>query len=112
MYIYKVLRPLEWAEFESRGHTPGAPIDLADGYIHLSTATQLEETLKKHFASERGIYLLALESDVLEKDIRWEVSRGGAKFPHLYREMRREDVLWVRQLPDGPDGPLFPADLK
>lgn len=103
MLIYKVLRNDEFRAFESAGRSLGAPVDLADGYIHLSTAEQLPGTLAKHFANEDGLYLLALESQDLT-ELRWEPSRGGALFPHLYRALTDRDVLWSRPLPLTPEG--------
>ncbi|WP_370576800.1 DUF952 domain-containing protein [Paracoccus sp. PAR01] len=103
MLIYKVLREPEFAAFRRDGHTHGAPVDLTDGYIHLSTAQQLPGTLAKHFAAEDGLHLLALESEELDS-IRWEPSRGGDLFPHLYRELRADDVIWSRPIALGPNG--------
>ena len=103
MLILKIFRRSEWDAFRAAGETAGAPVDLADGYIHLSTADQLAGTLAKHFTREEGLVLLALEADALEP-LEWEPSRGGALFPHLYREMTRADVLWSRTLPLGPEG--------
>jgi uncharacterized protein (DUF952 family) len=111
MLIFKIFRADEFAAFEAAGATRGAPVDLADGYIHFSTAAQAAETAAKHFADEDDLVLLALESDSLGDDLRWEPSRGGQLFPHLYRELRRADVLWVAPLPLGPDGHRFP-DLE
>ena len=112
MLIYKVLRPAEWAELETAGEIAGAPADRADGYVHLSTAGQLAETLARHFADETGVILAALDAAAVGPDLDWEPARGGALFPHLYRPLRRADVLWARPLDDGPDGPVVPADLK
>ncbi len=103
MLIYKIFRAAEFQDFSQQGHSSGAPIDLADGYIHLSTGAQVGETLSRHFAGESGLHLLALESDGLP-DLRWEPSRGGQLFPHLYRDLRAEDVHWSRPLPLGPKG--------
>ena len=97
--IYKIFRADEYAAFLSDGRTEGAPIDVADGYVHFSTAEQAAETAAKHFAGEDGLMLLCLNSDALGEDLRWEPSRGGALFPHLYRELRAADVLWARDLP-------------
>jgi uncharacterized protein (DUF952 family) len=96
--IYKIFRTNEYRDFATRGETGGAPIDIADGYIHFSTAEQVAETAAKHFASERDLKLLALEADTLDADLRWEPSRGGALFPHLYRPLRAGDVLWAQDL--------------
>ncbi len=99
MLIYKIFRADEWAELQSQSVTKGAPIDIADGYVHFSTAEQARETTAKHFAGEDGLVLLALDSDALGDDLKWEPSRGGALFPHLYRELRLSDVLWDKPLP-------------
>jgi uncharacterized protein (DUF952 family) len=111
MLIYKIFRAEEFAAFEAAGETAGAPVDLADGYIHFSTPAQAAETAAKHFAGAQDLVLLALEADALGEALKWEPSRGGQLFPHLYRPMTRADVLWVRPLPLGPDGlHLFPED--
>ena len=99
MLIYKIFRADEWAELQSQTVTRGAPIDVTDGYVHFSTADQARETAAKHFAGETGLVLLALDSDALGDDLKWEPSRGGALFPHLYRELRIADVLWDKPLP-------------
>ncbi len=97
--IYKIFRAGEYAAFAKAGKTLGAPIDLDDGYIHLSTADQVAETAARHFAGETSLMLLALDADALGDDLKWEPSRGGALFPHLYRAMVSGDVLWARDLP-------------
>ncbi|MEM7753229.1 MAG: DUF952 domain-containing protein [Pseudomonadota bacterium] len=97
--IYKIFRSAEYAAFLSAGETLGAPIDLEDGYIHLSTGDQVKVTASKHFAGEDGLKLLGLESTNLGDALKWETSRGGALFPHLYRRLRAEDVSFVRDLP-------------
>lgn len=113
MLIYKIFRAPEWAFFEAAGRTPGAPVDLADGYIHFSTAAQVAETAAKHFADEAGLMLVAVRADALGTELKWEPSRGGALFPHLYRELDATDVDWVRPLPLGRDGlHLFPGEMK
>lgn len=110
MLIYKILRPAEMQALEATGESAGAPVDIADGYIHFSTAAQLGETLARHFAGEAPLILLAYESDDLGEALRWEPSRGGALFPHLHAPLRRDQALWVKaigfdglmhQLPDG-----------
>lgn len=99
MLVYKVLRAGEWAELDAKGETRGAPVDLADGFVHFSTAAQLPGTLAKHFAGETGLVLLAVDPAVdADPGFTWEASRGGALFPHLYRPLRRADVLWARPL--------------
>jgi uncharacterized protein (DUF952 family) len=94
MQVYKIFRADEWQALQHAGQTAGAPIDLADGYVHLSTGAQVAETLRLHFAGAEGLQLLALEGDSLGDDLRWETSRGGSDFPHLYRHLNIDDVLW------------------
>jgi len=112
MLIYKIFRAAEWADFEAAGHTAGAPIDIADGFIHFSTAPQAAETAARHFAGEDGLILVAVDVDRVGTDLRWEPSRGGALFPHLYRDLDATDVAWTRPLPLGPDGAhVFPGEM-
>lgn len=111
MLIYKIFRRAEWDVLKAEGATEGAPIDLQDGYIHLSTAAQVAETAAKHFAGESDLVLVALETDALGHDLRWEPSRGGALFPHLYRPMRTADVVWDKSLPLGATGHIFPEGV-
>lgn len=98
MLVYKVFRAGEWAEFDAHGESAGSPADLADGFVHLSTAAQLPGTLERHFPGETGLVVLALDASRLGSDLAWEPSRGGALFPHLHRRLRREDVAWSRPL--------------
>ncbi|OSP56313.1 DUF952 domain-containing protein [Pseudoruegeria sp. SK021] len=112
MMIYKIFRSNEWAELERSGTTLGAPVDLADGYIHFSTAAQAHETAAKHFAGVEGLVLAAVETDPLLADLRWEPSRGGALFPHLYRALARAEVLWAVPLPLDAAGHVFPENLQ
>ena len=112
MLIYKILRADEWAALEAAGETAGAPVDVADGFVHFSTAEQAAVTAAKHFAGEDGLKILAVEAEALGPALRWEPSRGGALFPHLYAPLRRSDVVWVRDLPLGEDGThRFPPEM-
>ncbi len=111
MLIYKIFRADEWAELRAKGETAGAPIDVADGYVHFSTAEQAAETAAKHFAGEKDLYLLGLESDDLGEKLIWEPSRGGALFPHLYRILKLEDVAWAQRLPLQDGQHVFPAGV-
>lgn len=105
--IYKILpRPL-WTEARSAGALTGAPVDLKDGFIHFSTATQVRETAAKHFANQADLVLVAVDADRLGAELKWEVSRGGALFPHLYAKLPVSAVKWFRDLPIGPDGHQF-----
>lgn len=112
MLIYKIFRTLEWAELRDNGTTKGAPIDVADGYIHFSTGAQVVETCQRHFAGETDLVLAVLDTEDFGAYLKWDVSRGGAKFPHLYRSLRLEDVMWHKELPLGPDGHIFPEGVE
>jgi uncharacterized protein (DUF952 family) len=81
---YKILTAAQWAQFGADGVFHGAPIDLADGYIHLSAADQLQGTLERHFAQASGLVIAEIDLAALGDAVRWEVSRGGALFPHVY----------------------------
>lgn len=107
MLIYKILRDAEWQALSDSGETLGAPVDLADGFIHFSSAEQVVETAAKHFAGEAGLWLLTCNADDFGRALKWEPSRGGALFPHLYRKLTLDDVEGARPLPLGPDGHLF-----
>lgn len=111
MLIYKILRPGEWAALQQAGETMGAPIDVSDGYVHFSTIDQVRETTSKHFADAPELFLLALDPDTLGDALKWEPSRGGALFPHLYAPLRLADVLWSRPLSLGATGHVFPDDM-
>ena len=111
MLIYKIFRASEWAQLQAEGETSGAPVDIADGYIHFSTAAQARDTAAKHFAGEDDLVLLALDSEALGDALRWEPSRGGALFPHLYRPLRLDDVLWQQPLPRADGIHQFPPEM-
>lgn len=107
--VYKICpRPL-WREAEAQGVFRGAPVDTADGFIHFSTASQAAETAARHFAAQDDLLLIAVEADDLGGALRFEPSRGGALFPHLYGELPLSAVRSVVELPLGTDGRhLFP----
>ena len=111
MLIYKIFRPEEWQSLIDHGETQGAPIDVTDGYIHFSTSEQVRETAAKHFANAGDLILVACDSDAMKPDMKWEVSRGGALFPHLYRLMQMDDVIWHKPLSQGDAGHIFPDDM-
>jgi uncharacterized protein (DUF952 family) len=98
--IYKLLAAEEWAAAQQAGVFRGSAVDLADGYVHFSTAEQVVETAARHFAGRRGLLLLAVDTDRLGEDLRWEPSRGGALFPHLYTPMPLDAVVGETALPD------------
>jgi uncharacterized protein (DUF952 family) len=111
MLIYKIFSNDEWAALQANGDTLGAPIDLADGFVHFSTAAQARETAAKHFAGRDGLMLLALEADTMGDTLKWEISRGGALFPHLYRALRLDEVIWAKRLPLVDGRHQFPDDM-
>ena len=109
--IYKIFRRDEWAQLQRDGETDGAPIDVRDGFVHFSSAEQVRETAAKHFAGEDGLILVAVNEKTLGPDLKWEPSRGGALFPHLYRKLRSEDVASVYRIDmDGPRH-VFPESV-
>ncbi|AHD00519.1 DUF952 domain-containing protein [Leisingera methylohalidivorans] len=111
MLIYKIFRADEWAALQAQGETRGAPIDVADGYVHFSTATQAAETAARHFADAEGLTLLACDAEAMGDDLKWEVSRGGARFPHLFRNIRMADVVWAKPLPLADGVHQFPEEM-
>ena len=94
MLIYKVFLPEQWKDFTNYERTKGAPVDISDGYIHFSTATQVKETITKHFSGYKDVVLAACKADTFSTDLKWELSRGGQDFPHLYRELLMTDIEW------------------
>ena len=90
---YKVLTAEQMAALEHDGTFAGAPIDLADGYIHLSTAAQLTETVTKHFAGQEDLHVAAIDLAANADKTRWEESRGGQLFPHLYGALTLDTVI-------------------
>lgn len=110
--IYKICPGELWRAAEKAGRFEGASIDLVDGYIHFSTAEQVRETAALHFAGEDGLVLVAVDVDKLGAALRWEASRDGALFPHLYAPLELSAVRSVEPMPIGPDGNhAFPADV-
>jgi len=102
--IYKICPAALWREAERAGVFHGSAADLRDGYIHFSTAGQVAETAAKHFAGERDLMLVTVDADALGDRLKWEPSRGGALFPHLYGPLDLHAVRRVDRLPLGPDG--------
>jgi uncharacterized protein (DUF952 family) len=101
---YKVLTGEQMTVLETEGAFAGAPIDLADGYIHLSTAAQLDETVAKHFAGQTDLHIAAVDLAVLGDAVRWEPSRGGQLFPHTYAELPLSVVIAYGPLEHDGDG--------
>jgi uncharacterized protein (DUF952 family) len=109
--IYKICPERLWRDAEAQGQFGGAPVDLNDGYMHLSTAAQVRETAAKHFAGQSDLLLVAVDAALVHDALRWEPSRGGDRFPHLYAPLDLAAVLWVSPLPLGPDGAHMFPDL-
>lgn len=97
--IYKICPAALWRQAERAGAFTGAPVDRADGYIHFSTVDQVRETAAKHFAGQDGLLLVAVDEEALGAALRYEVSRGGQLFPHLYAPLAFSAVRWVKPLP-------------
>lgn len=102
--IYKILPAATWSEANEIGLFRGSVIDLSDGFIHFSGADQVVETAAKHFAGQRDLLLLYVDVKSLGDGLKWETSRGGALFPHLYGAMALTAVTRVEPLPLGPNG--------
>ncbi len=98
MTIYKICEASQWMQAERDGEFRGSAVDLADGYIHFSTAAQVASTAAKHFAGMSGLVLVAVEAEELGVALKWEPSRGGELFPHLYGVLPMAAVRWVKPL--------------
>lgn len=110
--VYKIVPVKLWREAEATGSFVGSPVDIADGFIHFSTATQLRETAQKHFAGQDDLLVVAIDEGKLGPALRYEPSRGGALFPHLYAPLALAAVAWVKPLPRGEDGAhMFPGKI-
>ena len=111
--IYKIVPSELWQEARKAGLFKGAAIDLKDGYIHFSTAAQAIETARLHFAGEADLLLVAIDATVFGEALKWEASRGGDLFPHLYANLPLDAVLWEKPLPLGADGlHVFPPMIE
>jgi len=96
---YKVLTREEFAQWQEDGTFAGSPADLADGFIHLSTVDQLSETLQKHFSGISGLHIALINLTALGETVRWEPSRGGALFPHVYGDLPISAMTSFERLP-------------
>ncbi|MGX1307793.1 uncharacterized protein (DUF952 family) [Amorphus suaedae] len=106
--VYKIVDRESWEAATAEGVYRGAPVDLADGFIHLSARGQVMETARKHFRGMRGLLLVAIRSDSLGDALKWEKSRGNELFPHLYADLPTGAAVWVKPLPLSPAGHIFP----
>jgi uncharacterized protein (DUF952 family) len=110
MTIYKILPKRLWEEALQTGSFAGSPVDIADGFIHFSTASQVQETAAKHFSGVRDLVLVAVDANALGDAIKWEASRGGALFPHLYGALPVALAAWFKPMPlDSHGTPVVPA---
>jgi uncharacterized protein (DUF952 family) len=108
--IYHMCRRAEWQAAERDGVYRGSSQDAADGFIHFSTAAEIEASAAKHRAGQRDLLLIAVEAATLGNALKWEAARGGVLFPHLYGALPLARVRWARELPLGDSGRhLFPA---
>ena len=101
--IYKICERTAWEEAEAAGRYAGSPVDYRDGFIHFSSAQQLAETAARHFAGQTGLMLVAVDGDALGPALKWEASRGGDLFPHLYAALPLTAVRWAKPLADEID---------
>ncbi len=112
MIIYKILRAAEWADLRDNGTSSGAPIDVADGYIHFSTADTVVETAAKHFTGESDLMLLAYNDADFGDALKYEKSRNDQLFPHLYAPLKLDGALWIEPLPLDGDHHQFPKEMS
>ena len=110
--IYKICERALWSAAESEGLFRGSAVDERDGFIHFSTAAQVAETAARHFAGAADLILVAADGDALGPALKWERSRGGDLFPHLYAAMPISAVLWARPMPVAADGRHLIPELE
>ncbi len=110
--IYKICEHAAWREAERERAYDGSDVDRRDGFIHFSTAPQLAGTAAKHFAGQVDLMLIAVDGDALGTALKWEASRGGDLFPHLYGPLCLDAVHWARRLPDEVEGKRSLPELK
>ena len=111
--IYKIFRAQEWEHAEKIGQFSGSPDDLRDGFIHFSTAYQLRATFDKYFSREDNLKIASVQGDALGDALKWEVSRSGDRFPHLYRPLKLTEVRAIVDIGrDARGGPIFPAEIR
>lgn len=107
--LYKIMPASLWARASAEGRMPLAPVDVKDGFVHLSTASQVRETAKKHFAGQRDLVLIEVREGALTPgSLRWEVSRGGALFPHVYGDVPLDAIAGVTAIGEDANGLVFP----
>ena len=108
--IFKICNKLDWLSACENGVYRGSADDLRDGFIHFSSAEQLQGTVEKHFRGQSDLILVAFDASCLGSALKWEKSRGGALFPHLYDDLDPKTALWTEPMENGPDGvPVIPV---
>ncbi len=112
MALYKIIAKENWDRAVAGGLFTGAAIDLADGYIHLSSEGQVEETARLHFSEQSGLLLVAFSETQFGQDLKWEASRGGALFPHVYGTIDPAAALWAKPLPWNGQAHDFPLGWR
>ena len=111
LMIYKILRQNEWMDLKSRGSTSGAPIDIQDGYIHFSTASQVAETTEKYFKGLDNLFIAAVDDSKIGNGLIWEAARNNQLFPHLYRNLKLTEIIWCKALKLRNGKHILPSQL-
>jgi uncharacterized protein (DUF952 family) len=109
--LYKITTTLDWAVAEQSGIFWGSALDLKDGFIHLSTAAQMRDTARLHFAGQNNLLLVAIPEDAVAADLKWEASRGGQLFPHVFSSLKTSAAQWVKALPWNGKAHEFPEGI-
>ncbi len=109
--FYKITTEDEWKVAEDAGSFLGSALDLKDGFIHLSTVDQMRETARLHFAGQENLVLVAVAESSVADALKWEASRGGKLFPHVFTALDPKTVLWVKPLPWDGTAHIFPEEL-
>lgn len=112
IYIYKITSLELWENAKNTGILKGMPIDIADGYMHFSTKEQLSNTLRLHFKGQGELVILGVNTEGLNSSLKWEVSRGGALFPHLYAELKTTMIDFVKIIKIDKNGETNLGELK
>lgn len=110
--LFKIVTLDLWRAAWDNAVLPHMPIDVDDGFLHLSTREQVEETLRLHFAGKGPLMLIALDESLVADELRWEPSRGGQLFPHVYGDVEKAAVIWAEQMEVATDGTMnLPGQL-
>jgi uncharacterized protein (DUF952 family) len=109
--LFKITSKSEWQAAVDAGQFMGSALDLKDGYIHLSTAAQARETARLHFAGQENLLLVAITEESVAGALKWEPSRGGQLFPHVYASLNPTAIIWVKPMPWNGAAHDFPAEF-